>query len=233
MERITIIVVDDHPLFRQGVLNTLGLEPDFSICGQASNGEAGLALLREKQPFVAVVDINLPLMNGQQIVRQVIAEKIPTRVILMTAYDDEEQKTHAMRSGAAAYCTKDLEPERLIALIRKVAAGGMAIGEVDMTPAQIQRWLDLRQQGALRTYSDPGDPYAPLSAREMEVLSCLTKGLNNKQIASQLGISHQTVKNHVTTIFRKLCVNDRTQAAVTALKHGWVRLQPEHVEPED
>lgn len=223
-EKITIVVVDDHPLFRQGVVDSLSFEKDFMLVGQAANGNVGLDLIRETNPEIAVVDVNLPGMNGQQIARQVVAEKMNTRVILLTAYDDMEQKIHAMSVGAAAYCTKDVQPEDLAGIIRSVALGKYVLDGKEYDPLEMNEWLSTRVEGAVRLYSDPGDPYQPLSSREMEVLAHVTKGLSNKEIAQILGISHQTVKNHVTAILRKLGVEDRTQAALYALRRGWVRL---------
>lgn len=231
MDEITIIVVDDHPLFRQGVVDNLSLESDFRVIGQASSGEEGLDLIRNSQPRVAIVDVNLPGMNGHQVIRYVVAEKLPTRVILLTAYDDLEQKIHAMRVGAYAYCTKEIQPEILVQVIRSVAAGRFVMEGEDYDAAGLKKWLESRIEGAMGLYSDPGEPYQPLSAREMEVLSHVTRGLSNKEIAALLGISHQTVKNHVTAIFRKIGVEDRTQAALYALRRGWVRLHNEITEP--
>jgi DNA-binding NarL/FixJ family response regulator len=227
MDEITIVVIDDHPLFRQGVIGALSLEADLRIVGQASDGDEGLALIQAAQPRVAVVDVNLPGMNGQQITRRVIAERLPTRVVLLTAYDDYEQKIHAIRVGAAAYCTKDIRPETLVKNIRSVAAGKFVIGDQAFDAAGVEKWLQEWIEGALQLYSDPGEPFQPLSEREMEVLSHVTRGLSNKEIAKLLGISHQTVKNHITSILRKLGVDDRTQATLYALRRGWVRLYQE------
>lgn len=227
MDEITIVVIDDHPLFRQGVIGALSLEADLRVIGQASDGEEGLDLIRVVQPRVAIVDVNLPGMNGQQVTRRVIAERLPTRVILLTAYDDIEQKIHAMRVGASAYCTKDIRPEMLVDNIRSVAAGQFVIGDQVLGAEGVEKWLQEWVQGALQLYSDPGEPFQPLSEREMEVLSHVTRGLSNKEIAALLGISHQTVKNHITSILRKLGVDDRTQATLYALRRGWVRLYQE------
>ena len=232
-EQIKVVVVDDHPLFRQGVIDTLTLEPDFLVIGQASNGAEGLQLIRDLGPHVAVVDVNLPELNGQQVARQVMVEKLPTRVILLTAYDDVEQKIHAMRAGAAAYCTKDIQPEKLVGVVYLVVNGGFWVGGQEYDVNSLERWLKAQSEGAMRLYSDPGEPYQPLSSREMEVLSQVTMGLSNKEIAASLGISHQTVKNHLTAILRKLGVGDRTQAALYALRRGWVRLyQRDHASEE-
>lgn len=224
MNQIAIVIVDDHPLFRQGVADVFSVEPDFKVVAQANNGDDGLDIIRNEVPLVAVVDVNLPGLNGQQLTRQVVGEKIPTRILLLTAYDDTEQKIHAMRVGAAAYCTKDVQPAELVNIIRIVAAGKYVIGETVYDAEGLERWLSMQTEGTTRSYSEPGEPFQPLSNREMEVLTHVTKGLSNKEIALILRISQQTVKNHVTSILRKLGVEDRTQAAIYALRRGWVRL---------
>lgn len=233
MNDIAIVIIDDHPLFRQGVADALSLEPDFHILAQASDGAEGLALIREIQPLVAVIDVNLPGLNGQQLTRSIVGEKLPTRVLLLTAYDDTEQKIHAMRAGAAAYCTKDVQPEELVNVIRAVASGKYVIGEQMFDAHSLERWLNLQTEGAVRPYNDPGETLQPLSNREMEVLTYVTRGMSNKEIAVLLKISQQTVKNHVTSILRKLGVEDRTQAAIYALRRGWVRLHQPDAEVQE
>ena len=224
MHVITIVVIDDHPLIRQCVINTLSLEANFRVIGEAADGETGLDLIRKLRPAVAVIDINLPEKNGLQIAQLISSEKLGARVILVTAYDDDEQKIHALNAGAAAYCSKDVQPEKLIRTVYCVHAGGYYIDDRELDQAGIMKWLSKRVSSAKRVYGDPGEPYQPLSAREMEVLSLIVEGKSNKEIALALGISPQTVKNHVTSIFRKLGVDDRTQAALFALRRGWVRL---------
>ena len=225
MKEITLLIVDDHPLFRQGVADALALEEGFRVVGQAADGKHALELIRDLDPDIAVLDVNLPEMNGQQITHQVTQEKLRTRVLLLTGYDDIEQAIHAAHAGAAAYCAKDIQPQKLIGVIREVARGKFVVGENVFTRRELDNWLENQMEGARRSYSEPGSPFHPLSDREMEVLSCVVRGMSNKEIAGLLGISHQTVKNHVTSILRKFGVEDRTQAVVYALKRGWVNLQ--------
>lgn len=227
MNEITVVVIDDHPLFRQGVSDALSLNPRIRVVGQASHGQQGLELILSARPNVAIVDVNLPGMNGQQITHEVTSERIPTRVILMTAYDDGEQMLHASIAGAAAYCAKDIQPDYLTELIFHVAEGKYVMAGEVMTEKNFGHWLQLQLESARRSYSEPGSPFHPLSDREMEVLNLVVEGKSNKEIASLLGISHQTVKNHITSILRKFGVEDRTQAVVYALKRGWVKLNYE------
>ena len=225
MNQITLLIVDDHPLFRQGVVDALSLEPDMRIIAQSATGDEALEMIRTKKPTIAVLDVNLPGMNGQQITHQVSQDKLPTRIILMTGYDDLEQAIHAALAGAYGYCSKDIQPQSLSRIIREVAEGKYVFDNNVFTHRELELWVEDRIEGARRSYSEPGTPFHPLSDREMEVLACVVRGMSNKEIATLLGISHQTVKNHVTAILRKFGVEDRTQAVVYALKRGWVTLK--------
>ena len=225
MNEITLIVADDHPLFRQGVVDALSLERDFRILSQASDGNDALDQIRSLKPNVAILDVNMPGLNGQQVTHHVSSDRIPTRVVLLTGYDDVEQAIHAMIAGAAGYCAKDIEPDVLARTIRAVSEGRYAVGGNVFNRRELDHWIDEQMEGTRRSYSEPGAPFHPLSDREMEVLSCVVRGMSNKEIAGMLAISHQTVKNHVTSILRKFGVEDRTQAVVYALKRGWVKLQ--------
>ncbi|MBI3738708.1 MAG: response regulator transcription factor [Chloroflexi bacterium] len=233
MNKITLLIIDDHPLFRQGVSDSVSLESDMKVLGQASSGDQALDLIRSLKPAIVLLDVNLPVMNGQQITHQVTQDKLPTRIVLMTGYDDIEQALHAAMAGAAAYCSKDVEPKSLIRMIRNVAEGKYVFGAKVMNRRELDQWIQEQIEGARQSYSEPGSPFHPLSDREMEVLECVVKGMSNKEIASLLGISHQTVKNHVTSILRKFGVEDRTQAVVYALKRGWVQLKSSQTKPEE
>ncbi len=226
MDTIRVIIVDDHPLFRQGLRDILRSEPDIVLVAEGANGQEALSLAHQHQPDAILLDINLPDLNGLQVTRQLRTERLAAAVIVLTAYDDTEQVLHAFRAGASAYCPKDVDPHKLIQLLRQVAQGHYVIGDQVFDQEGLQGWLDKGVQQAGRSYRDDArEVFSPLSPREMEILEYVTRGLSNKEIAYSLGISHQTVKNHMTAILQKLSVEDRTQAAVYALRHGWVRLQ--------
>lgn len=227
MKDTTIVIIDDHPIFRQGVLDVLSIEPCLKVIGQADHGGKGLELLMALKPDIAIVDVNLPGMNGQQITRDITSEHIRTRVILMTAYADGDQMLHAATAGAAAFCSKDIRPDKLIPLVYQVLSGNYVMGDKIMDRNEFIDWLDNQLASVRSSYSSPGSPFHPLSDREMEVLELIVEGKSNKEVAIQLGISHQTVKNHITSILRKIGVEDRTQAVVYALTRGWVKLNYE------
>ncbi len=226
MDTIGVIIVDDHPLFREGVRNVINGEPDLHVLGESVSGEEALPLLKDLHPQVALVDVNLPGMNGIQVTRQVATEKLATAVVLLTAYDDVEQVLHGFRAGASAYCSKDIHAGKLVDVIRQVARGFYVVGDQVYDSAGMAQWLEQGVESVRRPHLEGEvEAFSPLSPREMEILQYVTRGLSNKEIAARLGISHQTVKNHMTAILHKLDVEDRTQAAVYALRHGWVRLQ--------
>lgn len=225
-DEIKVLIVDDHPLFRQGLSDLLGTNPRMTVVGQAADGEVAIELVYEVNPDVILMDINLPTINGLQVTRKIKNQTSDIKVIMITGYDDAEQVFHAFRAGASAYCPKDITPEDLINIIYAVLDGNYAVGEKIMSYEELVAWIEQkigRFSGPLVGESD--ELFVPLSPREMEILEHITKGLSNKEIAYKLGISHQTVKNHMTAILRKLRVDDRTQAAVYALRHGWVRLE--------
>jgi DNA-binding NarL/FixJ family response regulator len=225
LHKITVLIVDDHPIIRDGLRKLLEMEQDIVVIAEAGSGEQALELVRQVQPDVVLLDINLPHLNGLQVTSQLKADRNRTGVVLLTAYDDEEQVLHAMRSGASAYCPKDIETDRLLEVIRQVARGNYVIGGKVYNERGAQDWLNERVEALAGPYVvDNGEHFVPLSPREMEILRCVTRGLSNKEIAQELGISHQTVKNHMTSILDKLNVEDRTQAAVYSLQRGWVRM---------
>lgn len=228
-EQIKVLIVDDHPLFRQGLKDLLDTDPLMNVIGEAADGEVAIEMVYDVNPDVILMDINLPTINGLQVTRKIKLQFPNVKVVMITGYDDAEQVFHALRVGASAYCPKDIMPEALINIIQAVTKGEYAVGEKIMSYDGLMGWIEQkigRFSGPL--VGDSDELFVPLSPREMEILEHVTKGLSNKEIAYKLGISHQTVKNHMTAILRKLRVDDRTQAAVYALRHGWVRLEGTH-----
>ncbi|HEY4689841.1 MAG TPA: response regulator transcription factor [Anaerolineae bacterium] len=233
-DKVSVLIVDDHPLFRQGLREVLNAEPDLVVIGEASDGEEALRLARELMPRVVLIDVNIPTMNGLQVARRLRQEVPGARAVILTGYDDDEQVFHAVRAGAYGYFPKDVQPQKLIEAVREVNGGRYMINDLIMDDAQLAPWLYKQTERFGIVEGEPGDEaFVPLSPREMEILQYITRGLSNKEIAHQLGISHQTVKNHMTSILRKLNVEDRTQAAVYALRRGWVRLQDTRAVPTD
>jgi len=222
---IKLMIVDDHPLFRQGLRDVLETDSQMLVVAEAADGEVAIEQAELTQPDVILMDINLPTSNGLQVTRQIKGRQPDMKVIMITGYDDVEQVFHAIRAGASAYCPKDITPEALIGAVMAVHSGLYVVDGITMTQEEVIAWIE-QKMGHLTgdLTSDAEDLFIPLSPREMEILEHVTNGLSNKEIAYKLGISHQTVKNHMTAILRKLRVDDRTQAAVYALSRGWVRL---------
>lgn len=219
---IRVAIVDDHYFFRQGVRDVLNAEKDIEVVAECADGDKALELLTTVHPNVVLMDVNLPNLNGLQITQELKNACPETNVIILTAYDDEEQVYRAVRIGASAYSPKDIAPAQLLDTVRSVADGYYVIADQRMTSEQAEQWLlELYRRYGL---SPEDTTFSPLTNRQMEILELIIEGLSNKQIAMRLGISEQTVKNHVTSILAKLDCSDRTQAAIYALRHGWVRL---------
>ncbi len=231
MNRIQILVVDDHPLFRRGIRGTLEMEADLVVVGEASDGISAVQQVDALVPDIVLLDINMPQMSGLEVTRVIKRRHPQTGVIILTMREDDEQLFHAIRVGAAAYATKDVEADELVTLIRRVSRGEYLINEnVLSRPFVASRVLDqFRELSSIDSVAE--NVFSPLTPREIEILDCVAQGNSNKEIARILVISDQTVKNHITSILRKLAVNDRTQAVIYALKHGWIRLDGDPNEP--
>jgi len=224
MAGIRVVIVDDHPFFREGLRKIL-TEAGFEVVGEAGDGEEAVAQAAALQPDVVLMDVNLPLLNGLQATQRIKDSYPQINIVILTAYDDEEQVYHAVRAGASAYHPKDVDPRQLVQTIRQVHAGRYVLGQSVLGEDALAQWLleKFRQFGG--QVAADSKYLSPLSNREMEILRLVIAGMSNKEIAYALGISHQTVKNHITALLSKLGVADRTQAAVYALRRGWVPLR--------
>jgi len=225
--RTRVVIVDGHTLFRRGVRNILELEGDLEVVGEAGTGREAMAIVQELTPDILLMDLGIPAPNGIETTQRLKRELPHTGVIVMASNDDEDQLFEAIKAGAAAYVLKDIDPTDLIAIIRRVRAGEYLINDkVFSKPAVASRVL--KEFRELAVYGSEAQPiFAPLSPREVEILDNIAQGMTNKQVAYALGISEQTVKNHMSSILRKLSVNDRTQAVVYAMRQGWIKI------PED
>ncbi len=222
-----IVIVDGHTLFRRGVRNILELEADMEVVGEAGSGREAIATVGELTPDVVLMDLSLPAPNGIETTQRLKRELPHTGIIVLAPNDDEDQLFDAIKAGAAAYVLKDIDPTDLIAIIRRVRSGEYLINDkVFAKPAVATRVL--KEFRELAVYGSEAQPiFAPLSPREVEILDNIAQGMTNKQVAYALSISEQTVKNHMSSILRKLAVNDRTQAVVYAMRQGWIKI------PED
>ncbi len=222
---IKVLIIDDHPLFRQGIRWSLESAPDIEVVGEAENGQEAIRLTERLMPDVVLVDVNLPGLNGLEVARVIKRRDPRTGIIVLSVYEDDEQLFQAIKVGAAAYTSKDISPTDLVQAIRDVARGRYLINEAVLSkPNVAARVLHQFRELAATDDEDSANLFAPLTSREIEILDCIARGLSNKEIAQELSISGQTVKNHITSILSKLQVNDRTMAVIVAIKKGWIKM---------
>ena len=220
-----VLVVDDEENIRL-VLRTLLKKNDYQV-EVAESAEAALEKLERFDPDFVLADVRMTGMTGIELCTELKARSSLATVILMSAYGSVDLAIEAIKAGAAAFLLKDIGPEDLVTIIRRVNNGEYLINDkVFARPSVANRVL--KEFRELAVYGQEAAPiFAPLSPREVEILDNIAKGMTNKQVAYALSISEQTVKNHMSSILRKLSVNDRTQAVVYAMKQGWIRI------PED
>jgi DNA-binding NarL/FixJ family response regulator len=217
------VVVHYDPDIRKGLAEAL--RQNCEIVGEAGTGEDAIALIRETEAELAVVSADFERGDGMSLTRAVRQLMPMTHVVLLAAETNEAQLFEAIRYGASAYLAEDAPPSELGDTVNRVAAGQYVIDDDILgNPHLASRVLDAFRELSLAEHA-AGAVFAPLSPREIEVLEHAAHGSSNKVIARKMGISDQTVKNHLTSIMRKLAVNDRTQAVVYALQHGWIRVR--------
>ena len=220
---IKVLIADDHAILRQGIKRVLNFEEDIEVVGEAEDGQEALARTLVVQPDILLLDLNMPGLTGLEVANQLKAAKCKTKIIVLTIHDSDNYVLELLKNDVLGYLLKDVEPTMLIKAIHVVNEGnafvyprlaerlfgGLQAGD-DVNEKAREMWKESRSER--------------LTSREMDVLACIAKGFSNQDIAEALFVSEKTVKNHLTNIFRKLNVNDRTQALIYVLKHKIVTL---------
>lgn len=211
MERLRVIIADDHPLFRQGIRTLLETTSTLQVVGEARTGEDTVALARQAQPDIVLMDIQMPGMSGIEATRQIVQHRSATRILIVSLFGDEVSVFHALRAGARGYVLKDAEPEDLLRAIQAVSRG-----EAIFSPAianRVMAYFASMQATAHVTFPE-------LTERERSILQLLAQRATNAEIAQSLGLQSKTVANYISTILNKLQVADRTQAIQRAREAG-------------
>jgi len=218
MAKIRLLIAEDETIVRCALAQLLAREKDFEVVAQAADGEAAADLARRHRPDVVLMDLGMPHMDGLAAARQIKQDLPACAIVVLTIHHDDEHLFAAIKAGASGYVLKDAPPEHTVEAIRAAARGEGFVGAslVKRLLAEFARISQLRAAAK--------QAFAELTRREMEVLELLGTGLRNREIAERLFVSEKTVKNHITSIFLKLHVNDRTEAALLAARHG---LSPE------
>ena len=213
-DTIRVLIADDHPVVREGLMSMLKRQEDFEVVGEAKDGVEAVNKVKELTPDVVLMDLRMPKLDGVEAIHQIKAVRPQTQIIILTTYNDDEYILHGIEAGARAYLLKDVPREELFKAIRIVYRGESLIQPV-VAAKLVDRLAELSQRAPL------GEE---LSERELEVLRLMAKGAANKEIGAQLSISQSTVKTHISNIFQKLGINDRTGAVTEALKKGIINL---------
>ena len=206
-EKITVMIVDDHAIVRQGLRTYLQLQPDIEVVGEAPNGKEAIALVAETLPDIVLMDLVMPVMDGVEATRAVRSLSPNTRVIVLTSFSEDEKVFASIKAGAQGYLMKDVHPTDLVQALRSVNKG-----EAQLDPEIARKVMQEFANPA------PTTPKHDLTERELEVLRLIAQGKSNKDISEELVLSEKTVKTHVSNILQKLHLSDRTQAAVYALR---------------
>lgn len=215
----TVIIVDDHPVVRAGMQKVLESEDHITVVAEGTTGAEALRLVERHRPDVLLLDVNLPDMSGLEVTRHLQSREVPTAILVLTIHDDRQTIFGLLESGATGYVLKDEALETLVSAVQSAARG-----ETWLSPSVADQVV----RRALNDTSSPAEPRPiPLTPRETEVLGLLAQGLDNGSIAKALTVTKRTIQNHVSTIYGKLGVDSRTQAALYAIRHGLVEVLPE------
>lgn len=217
MRKIRVVLADDHALVRQGISRFLEESGDITVVAEAGDGETALELVAEHQPDIAVIDIRMPKLSGVDLARRIKAEHPQVKILVLTAYDDEPYIFALLQAGADGYILKTADSTQLIKAVRLIAAG-----EPALDPTVAKRLLERVASGRVGLKGD--EVVERPTDRELEVLRLAGKGLTNRAIGLELGISDRTVQGHLAKVYSKLHVNSRTEAVLKAMQQGWIAL---------
>jgi DNA-binding NarL/FixJ family response regulator len=215
---IRVLICDDQALVRGGFRAILEAQPDIEVVGEAENGAEAVALAQRRSPEVILMDIRMPVLDGVEATRRLVAGGSPARILVLTTFDLDEYVHAAIRAGASGFLLKDVTPAKLLEAIRIVAAG-----DALLAPSVTRRLLE-RFASTLPQRDVSREALAGLTARETEVLGLLAGGMSNAEIAAELVVSEATVKTHISSVLRKLGLRDRVQAVILAYETGLVTL---------
>ena len=215
---IRVLICDDQPLVRAGFRTILGSKSDIEVVGEAENGAEAVALAERRRPDVVLMDIRMPVLDGVEATRRLVAADTPARILVLTTFDLDEYVHAAIRAGASGFLLKDVTPAKLLEAIR-IVAGGDALLAPSVTRRLLERFATTLPPG-----EGSSDALAELTSRETEVLRLLAGGMSNAEIASELVVSEATVKTHISSVLRKLGLRDRVQAVIVAYETGLVTL---------
>jgi two-component system, NarL family, response regulator LiaR len=218
MEKIRIVIADDHAVVREGTRTLLEREEDMEVVGEASDGQEALKLLEELKPDVAILDISMPKLNGIEVTRQIKPRFPSIAILILTAYDNDEYVFALLEAGAAGYLLKDVHGQEIVDAVRSVHAG-----ESVLHPSIARKVIQRAIVGSAKVKDTKSD--IELSDREKEVLKLAAQGKTNKDIADALCISIRTVQGHINSIFHKLGVGSRTEAIFLSVKKGWLSFE--------
>jgi DNA-binding NarL/FixJ family response regulator len=228
MDKIRILLADDHPILREGLRAVLETQPDFEVIAEATNGHEAMRLAVDLQPDILLLDLEMPLLDGVETIRRLRQQQPHFHIIVFTAFDNDERIIHAVQAGANGYLLKEAPRDELFSAIRITMAGGSLLQPV--VASKLMRHVGGQQPAAgshAKTYIHSPEhtlPYEPLTERELEVLKLLAQGMPNKEIAAQLVISERTAKFHVSSIMGKLGATNRTEAVSLAAQKGLITL---------